>query len=229
MNTSFDTPKLNLEQQFHYDVCSRLAQLGKSSMLMALLIAGLVSVVFWNDVDRLLLAGWLAVMALSMLARALLLMSFWRMQVTQPRLRTWMRGYLFFLYVSAACWGSLPLLEVFQSEEWARSLLVFIGAGMSSGGVASLYPLLFAALPYILLIMLPMMIVLAQGPDPSLLMMAVMAGLYTVTLVRTVFLLNGTSNQAIRQDIENRELFRFLKKTRGAERAEIEGVTEWAI
>ena len=93
----------------------------------------------------------------------------------------------------------------------------------------SLYPLLYAAIPYILIVMLPLMIVLAQGPQLSLIVMAIMAGLFSISLVRSSFVLNKASNLAIRKDLENKELFKFLKKTRGAELNDIEDNGDWVI
>lgn len=211
--------ELNIDQLFYYAVVDRIAQLGKSSLLMSTAIALLVCAALWEQVEQAVLLTWIGVILGSMLIRAALIVRFWRMEVNNSGLRSWIRIYVFFICLSAACWGFLPFLQVFETTEWSRSFLTFVAAGMSSGGLASLYPLLYASIPYILIIMIPLMIVLAAGPEPSVIIMGVMAALYTIMLVRSTFVLNRSSNQAIRQEIENKELFKFLKRTRGEQAA----------
>ena len=214
MSASNKHNELNLDQLFYYAVIDRLAHLGKSSMLMSAIIALLVCAALWEQVEKPVLSIWLGLVLACLLIRAALIIQFWRMNISDSCLRSWIRKYVFFICLSAACWGFLPFLQAFQTTDWARSLLIFVAAGMSSGGLASLYPLIYASIPYILIIMIPLMIVLAGGPDPSLIIMGIMSALYTIMLVRSTFVLNRSSNHAIRQDIENKELFKFLKKTR---------------
>jgi len=214
VTTSDKHNDLNLDQLFYYAVIDRLAHLGKSSMLMSTIIAVLVCAALWEQVEKPVLLSWIGIILGCVVIRAALIMNFWRMNISDSRLRSWIRKYVFFICLSAACWGFLPFLQVFETTDWAKSFLVFVAAGMSSGGLASLYPLVYASIPYILIIMIPLMIVLAGGPEPSEIIMGVMAALYTIMLVRSTFVLNRSSNQAIRQEIENRELFKFLKRTR---------------
>ena len=222
MSASDKHSDFNLDLLFYYAVVDRLAHLGKSSMLMSTIIALLVCAALWEQAEKPVLLIWIGIILGCVAIRAALIMSFWRMNINDSCLRSWIRKYVFFICLSAACWGFLPFFEAFRTTDWTKSFLIFVAAGMSSGGLASLYPLLYASIPYILIIMIPLMIVLAGGPEPSVIIMGVMAALYTIMLVRSTFVLNRSSNQAIRQEIENKELFKFLKRTRSEQLGDFE-------
>ena len=215
--------QLKLDELFYYKIIDRLAHQGKTSMATTVVTALLVCVVFWGRVEMWLLVTWIVALLTTVLIRAALIRQFWQMDLEKSCLSCWARRYVFLIYCSASCWGFLPLLDIFSSQDWARSFLIFVAAGTSSGGMVGLYPLLSAAVPYVLIVLLPMIIVLAQGPQLSLIVMAIMGSFYCISLVRSTFVLNKASHETIRKELENKELFKFLKKTRGMEINDIDG------
>jgi YaiO family outer membrane protein len=208
---------LDLEQMFDYNIVNQFVHLGRFSLLMSVLVAVLVYLVFRVHVEPVLLNLWALMILVSTFLRAALIVWFWRMEIERQKLRSWMIAYLGLIYVSAACWGSLPLFAVFQTTDWIKSFIYLVLAGMSAGGIVSLYPLLMAAIPYILIVLAPILVVTSSVEDPVFTIMAIMTGLYIVVLVRSAFVLNHYSNQAIRLELENKKLFKFLSDAREAE------------
>ena len=217
MTTADKNKSLDMNFLFYYGITNRLAHIGQSSMIISLLAGAMVYFIFQGQVSALLLNAWLGILIVFSLIRYLLIIRFWRMDATASNIRSWLRRYCLFVYASASCWGVLPLAEIFQTSDWARTFVVFVLTGISAGGMASLYPVLRAAIPYILIILLPLLYAMAGEENIDKILMAVMCGFYIIMLVRSTYVLNFNSNKAIRLDIENKELFRFLKKTHGPE------------
>ncbi|MBT8147170.1 MAG: hypothetical protein KJN90_09970, partial [Gammaproteobacteria bacterium] len=137
--------QLKLDELYYYKVIDRLAHLSKSSMFTSVVVALLVCTVFWGRVETWILAAWIVTLLITILVRAALIRRFWRLDLENSCLRCWARRYVILIYCSAACWGFLPFLDIFSSQDWARSFLIFVAAGTSSGGMVSLHPLLNAA------------------------------------------------------------------------------------
>lgn len=208
-------PELDLKARIQYEKLDTLASNGKASFLISIVNAVIVYFTLRDIAEEIVLYLWLAAVVLLAILRSVMVLIFNRLSRDSKHLALWTVIYILFVCGSAICWGVLPLWNLFFQAPWTESFIVFLIAGMSAGGLVSLYPSLAAAVPYQLCILLPLIYVLASSGVPSHTAMAILASLYLVLLVRSTYALNQSANATIRLEMENNELFKFLLKARG--------------
>ena len=206
--------EMDLDEQIDYSVLENLAAMGPGTLGVSVLNAALVYWALWNTSSRVAMTVWLMFIVAIILARFLLVLIFWRTKRHKLRQRTWKALYLVCIYTTAIGWGMLPFTNAFVEESWAWGLIVFVMAGMSAGGVVSLYIKLSAVIPYLLFILMPMIFVFSQGRQPADLYMAVLNGFYLLVLIRAAFHLNHLAMRTLRLDAEHQKLLDFLIEAR---------------
>lgn len=202
--------ELDINSTYFYEIVARLARLGRASFLLSLINGFLAYYVLRSVIDAPVLNIWLISLVLVTAARALMISVFWRIGAADFKLKIWIAFYLILVYASAFCWGVFPLFDAFQQESWAEVFIVFLIAGMSAGGLVSLYPLMSAAIPYFVIILMPLVLTLGTGTREADFAMAIFGCLYLIFLLRSAYLLNYSAKKSIRLEIENEKLFDFL-------------------
>jgi PAS domain-containing protein len=172
----------------------------------------LVFLVLEEYVPHLELILWLIAMVGITLTRLFIVNTFWSRQPDPRRLNTYKNLLLLGTHSSALVWGVLILIPGEYRLDWIEAFIAFVIAGMSAGALLSLAPLLSAAIPYLLLILMPLAIFFYQQSDFPHFAMGLMATFYLILLVRLVFSNHQLLAATLRQDIENRNLFRFLEQ-----------------
>jgi hypothetical protein len=205
---------LTIDEKLKYESTKMLAELGRASFLVSIVNAVIVYLVFRGLNAQWLMTGWLAAVVLVSLIRTFMVSRFLQMDENDPRHSRWLATYLIAVYFTGACWGILPLLPMFDATSWSQAFIIFTVSGMSAGALVSLYPLRKAAIPYLILVVAPLITVLAQSPQAETLAMALLASLYLLLLVRSAYILNAAANKTLRLELQNEELFEFLVATR---------------
>lgn len=212
MNNKAKQPdaELDINSKIIYEIGERLARLGRSSFLLSLINGFLAYYVLMTVVEPMVLNLWLGALVLVTVSRAMMVSLFWRIEQSGFQFKLWLNLYLLLVYVSAVCWGVLPFFEAFQGEEWTEVFIVFLISGMSAGGLVSLYPMLRAAVPYFVIILMPLILTLGSGSRQADFAMSIFGCLYLIFLIRSAYLLNYSARKSIRLEIENEKLFDFL-------------------
>ena len=219
-----DHEDIDLKASIRYETLSTLARFGRASFMFSIINALLAYYVLRDIAEPIILNIWLASLVATICIRMFLVALFWRLDKQGQRYSFWITLYLICIYLAGICWGIFPLLNFFQSTDWSETFIVFLIAGMSAGGMTSLYPLLVAAIPYQIFILMPLIITLGSSEQPSQIAMGIFAGLYLIFLIRTSYLLNHSVKRTIRLEIENETLFDFLSTAnRNPQTGEISG------
>lgn len=213
-NPDYSDSELDLKASIEYETLKTLSANGASSFLISIINALIVFATLRSVESESVLSIWLGAIVLISILRSIMVGIFQRLKKDLKKLRRWLRVYLIFIYASGICWGILPLLGVFYLAPWTETFIVFIIAGMSAGGLISLYPSLLAAIPYHVLMLGPLIFVLSSSGAPAHSAMALLASLYLILLVRSTFTLNRSATDTISLEMENNELFKFLLKVR---------------
>ncbi len=203
-----------MKTKLRYESVKALAEQGKASFFVSLLNGLIVLYVLHPLGNHTFLYSWFALLFFLTIVRLVMVASFFRLDEDSDFIGRWTFYYLIFVYATAFCWGGLPLSDIFYEAIWTEAFIIFTVAGMSAGALVSLYPLLSAAVPYLIIILTPMIWVMSTGNQPSDFGMAVLASLYLVLLVRSAFALNASVRKTLRLELENEELFKFLLATR---------------
>ncbi len=182
------------------------------SYSLTLINSVLVFLVLEEYVPRLELILWLVAVIVVTLFRLFIVRGFWNKKPGQQHAEFYLKMLLVGTHLSALIWGVLILVPGEYTLDWIESFIAFVLAGMSAGVLLSLSPLISAAIPYLLLILMPLTIYFYQQSDFPHFAMGLMATLYLVLLVRLVFRNHQLLADTIRQDIENRNLFTFLDR-----------------
>lgn len=205
-----------LNDKVRHEQIRTLCANGPASFLISIVNAILVFIVLRDSSEPIVLYSWTATIIILSLFRTIMVAIFWRLNENGKRYSLWTATYLLLIYGSAACWGILPLWEGFSASQTNEAFIIFVVAGMSAGGLVSLYSLLQAALPYLMLLTLPLVYALASSDLPAHYEMATLVSLYLMLLINSTYKMNRVSERAIRLEIENGELFQFLVKTKQA-------------
>ena len=209
-NTNSQT---ELKTKFEFETLKVLAHQGQSSSFTSIVVGGIVFLVLRPVAIENFMHYWLAILTILSLMRFFLAGQYFRMEENSDRLGAWLNLYLVLIYLSGLCWGILPLTHVFRATEDSFAFVVFIVAGMSAGSLVWLYAKLSAILPYLLIMLIPLIYSLSVGSAGEQTGMAVTAGLYLVMLVRSAYTLNASARRTLQLEIQNSELFEFLLKS----------------
>ncbi len=207
---------ISLGTQIQLSQLETLVKQGPATFTVSIINAIIVYLVLRDVAVPIILWTWVSSMIAFNCLRLVMVIIFWRMPVDTSH-RNWTALYLVLVYCTGICWGTLPLFPVFSQETWVQGFIVFVIAGMSAGGIISLYVKLSAAIPYFIATILPLIFVLANGNEVHHLAMAILASLFLVLLIRTTYSLNQVVRKIIRLEIENKELLDFLVDAREAQ------------
>lgn len=202
-----------LKTKFQFESLSVLAQQGQSSFFISLANGVIVFFVINPTMESNFMTYWISALVVVSLLRFFSIRLFFQLDESSKRLGIWFNSYLVLVYLSALCWGVLPLTDEFLASEQSFAFIIFIIAGMSAGALVALYAKLNAILPYLIIILLPLIYVLSIGSAGEQLGMAMLAGLYLVMLVRSAYVLNASAQKTLQLEVQNSELFDFLLKS----------------
>lgn len=216
MSEKAAAPKLQIEikDQLRYETLKALAIQGKYSFVVTLVNAAVVFIVLEPLAGTDTMALWLAVLGTLTLVRMLMIAGFFRLQESDILTGSWQEAYVFLAYATAACWGSLPLLIEFGDPQSASSFVIFVISGMSAGALISLYAMLRVVIPYLMIILFPLLYVISSTGSEASIEMAILASFYLLLLVRSAYLMNANIQKTLRLELENKELFDFLVNAR---------------
>lgn len=217
MTETNDAQSMDLHKRIRIEVLETLASQGPPTFVISIVIALLVYIVLRREVETSLLWIWMGGVITFNVLRLMMILTFWRMDNEKNSYRVWTATYLMLVYGTGVCWGILPLFDVFYRVDWAQGFIIFVISGMSAGGLLSLYAKLTAAVPYFTVSLLPLIYALASGTEQQHYVMAILASLFLILLVRSSYYLNTLVTKTIRLEVENDELFKFLKKVRTVE------------
>jgi len=207
-------PRTEIKDKLRYETLKALAIQGKYSFVVTLINAGVVFAVLAPLVGPDTMVLWLAVLGTLTLVRMLMIAGFFRLEETDILTGSWQEAYVFLSYATAACWGALPLMIEFGETQWASSFVIFVISGMSAGALVSLYAMLRVVIPYLLIILFPLLFVISSTPAEASLQMAILVGFYLILLVRSSYIMNANTQKSLRLELENEELFDFLVNAR---------------
>jgi len=126
-----------------------------AAFVATVLNAGIATTVLWQNVDRRLLCGWLALMLAITLSRFVLVRQYHRTARTADRLPLWRQRFLLGTGLAGTAWGSAGIL-LFPSDSTVHQVfLVFILGGMAGGAIATLSADMSAFLVFFLPTLLP--------------------------------------------------------------------------
>ena len=214
--TPLTSGPVSLGTQIQLNQLETLVRQGPATFTVSIINAVIVYFVLHGVAIPIILWSWVSSVIAFNCLRLIMVIIFWRMPA-DTSYRSWTLLYLILVYCTGLCWGALPLFPVFFQQTWVQGFIVFVIAGMSAGGIISLYVKLSAAIPYFIATILPLVIVLANGEQLHHLAMAILAALFLVLLIRTTYSLNAVVRKIIRLEIENKELLDFLVDAREAQ------------
>ena len=206
--------ELDLKARIRYETLRTMSENGVTSFLVSVINAIIVYVALYDVAEKLVLNLWLAAIVIISILRSIMIVIFHRLDRDGSRFEWWLIVYSLLVYGSGICWGILPLWDIFFMANWTEAFIVFLIAGMSAGGLVSLYPSLAAAIPYQLCILSPLIYVLASSGEPAHLAMTLLVCMFLMLLVRSTYTLNRAASASIRLEMENNELFKFLLRAK---------------
>jgi len=184
------------------------------SYTVTLINAVLVMLVLDDYVPGIELLIWLITIILITLLRLVLVSAYWNAKHPYDRITLYKNMHLVGVYATAVLWGVLIYIPGQHSEFWIESFIAVVIAGMTTGAVLALAPLLSAVLPYLLLVLLPVAGFFFLSGDFRHFAMGLMVTFYLLLLTRLVFINHKMLTETIRQEIDTRTMFQFLEKAK---------------
>jgi len=205
-------------ETIEYKVRTRLIELlfrnAPLSYTVTLINAVLVMLVLDDYVPGIELLIWLITIILITLLRLVLVSAYWNAKHPYDQITFYKNMHLVGVYATAVLWGVLIYIPGQHSEFWIESFIAVVIAGMTTGAVLALSPLLSAVLPYLLLILLPVAGFFFLSGDFRHFAMGLMVTFYLLLLTQLVFRNHKMLAETIRQEIEAKTMFQFLEKAK---------------
>ncbi len=184
------------------------------SYSMQTALAILVYVLLQDHLDNFYLSVWMFSLILITLLRVIIVGLFWDCHRQSENTNYYKNIYLILLCLNALVWGLLIFIPKISLMKGIVSFISFVIAGVSAGALMTLSPLLLAAIPFLLGMLLPFMFYMVNQEQTTYLAMGLMSGLYLMLLIKTSIDINKMLRTSHQVDLENNNLFQFLKNAK---------------
>ena len=114
--------------KFRTDQIRILQQQVKTELLASIVIAAIISTIFWQLTPPNLMLGWTMTIILSVGVRSLFITGM-KMESTSDQSRIWGGEYVFGSVVSGTCWGALGIIAAVYGEQSHQIFVMFVLAG----------------------------------------------------------------------------------------------------
>lgn len=178
------------------------------------IIAATAFMILKDVVEQNHLIVWIATLVIITLGRTIFVSLYWERRRHCKPVGYCLNAYLLLLYLNAATWGMLIYIPMTTVKIGILSFISFVVAGLSAGALTSLSALLRAAIPYLLLVLLPVLIFFVMREEARYIAMAAIVGLYIFLLIYTSININKMLRNALKIDSENDILYSFLKQSK---------------
>lgn len=191
----------------------RVEQNASLSNLVSLAVAVLLAILLWRNSSSDIVLYWLAYMALISTVRILMQYIYSRDESHELVYDIFGYWYLAAILLTAVGWGACGLL-LFPEDHAANQIAVgFVLAGMASGGVTVMAPILKLYYLYLFLVIAPMSVrFFTMGEDYS--MLAFMTLLYMLIMVMIGTRIHKSILSSLELRFHNESLIKFMSQAR---------------
>jgi signal transduction histidine kinase len=187
------------------------APMGAAASLLA---APLLALVVWDSFPHPVLAGWLVLLAITVLVRLALTVAFRRCPDPGATAERWIRRYAWACAASGLCWGGCVILLALSSSPIYDAFIALMLGGVLMGGVFTLSPLFSVYLAYALPLGLPPVLWLLLQDDLMHVAMGAGGVLYLLLALGTARRFHRTLNHSLRLAAENLNLAQSFAKAK---------------
>ncbi len=191
----------------------RVEQNASLSNIVSLVVSLVVAFILWGDVSHGLLIAWLVYMVtVSCLRHAMTLLQQKSMEYELVYDR-FGNAYLASIILTAAGWGSCGFL-LFPADASAHQLTIgFVLAGMASGGVTVMAPIIRLYYAYLVLVILPVSLKLMMMGGDYLVLSLVTIG-YMLVMVAIGTRIHKSILSSLELRFHNESLIKFMSQAR---------------
>jgi signal transduction histidine kinase/ActR/RegA family two-component response regulator len=184
---------------------------GPTGVVVTVVVASLLAYGQWKVVPHFTVVAWLAVMLLVSAARILLVRRYWRASPSDAEYGPWRAAFAIGAAMSAIGWGGAGIVLYPAARSMNEVFLVFVLGGMMLGAASQLAARPEAFLSFLIPTgALPALRLASEG-DQEHLMMALLAGLFTVATVTTTWRFHRTIESSLQLGFENQHLVESLQ------------------
>jgi signal transduction histidine kinase/CheY-like chemotaxis protein len=182
-----------------------------TGVLITIAVAFLLAYCQWDVVPHLTVVVWLLYMLLTCLARFLVVRRFWRASPGDDEASQWSMAYSLSAGLSAAGWGAAGIALYPETRSMNEIFLIFVLGGVMLGAASLLAARPEAFLTFLIPTGLLPAIRLASEGDREHLIMALLAGLFTVATLTTTWRFHRTIESSLQLGFENQDLIENLR------------------
>ena len=195
--------------EYRADQVQQLNQQVQAELIISILIAGIVSAVFWKLAPPALLLGWTIAIIIAVGGRSLFI-STKNSEDSVDNINVWGRQYVTAATISGICWGSLGVIAVVFGELPQQIFTLFVLAGISLTAYISMQssPLTIAA--FIIPALLPITAWFIYQGERLQLALAAMSVLYALLMLSSSRTTRNILAKSFSLGSHNTELIRKL-------------------
>jgi signal transduction histidine kinase/ActR/RegA family two-component response regulator len=182
-----------------------------TGIVVTIAVAFLLAYCQWDVVPHLTVVVWLLCLLLTCLARFLVVRRFRRASPSDDESGRWSMEYALAAGLSAAAWGAAGIVLYPAVRSTNEIFLIFVLGGIMLGAASLLAARPEAFLTFLIPTGLLPAIRLASEGDREHLIMALLAGLFTVATVTTTWRFHRTIESSLQLGFENQDLIESLK------------------
>jgi len=165
---------------------------------LTVLVAILITVVFWGVRPAWLILSWLVLYLAVSVARLMLTRAYWRAPLAQRYRDGWYRGFCLLSCAAGAVWGVTPWLLFDSTVAAQQTLAGFMISGLAAGGVVNLSSRWQCSWMFLIPTLLPFSLWFAFSDAP--LSMAI--ALFVLLLLAAMMVMSVQRSRAVRTQIQ---------------------------
>jgi diguanylate cyclase (GGDEF)-like protein/PAS domain S-box-containing protein len=201
--------------QFRADHIQLLYQQVQTELIISMLVAVIVSTVFWNLAPPALLLGWTIAIILSVGGRSLFI-SGRSSEDNLDAVSVWGQQYVTGAMLTGICWGALGIIAVIYGELVHQIFSLVVLAGISLTAYVSMQSSPKTMAAFILPAMIPTMAWFFYLGGTLHLALGMLSGLFTIVMLNSARAMRNILTKSFNLGSHNTELIKKLVVTREA-------------
>ena len=154
---------------------------------------------------------WISVLILIGISRILVVKLFWKYQVDKKDTAFIKHTYLLLVYITAMVWGTLIFIQPDIYLSWHLLFILIVILSVSVSVSIALSYLLAASIPFVLLMIVPLICFIFQHGGPPNITMSLILIFYLILLIRNSISFNRLVVDGYKTTLETYDVFKFLK------------------
>ena len=188
----------------------------KTLLIGIVVTATILTVIFYNSVDNIVLFSWLGGILLLTLTRYFVFRQFHSRERSDADVLRWGKIFTFFMFLSGCSWGAASLLFFNPEDSTEVLILTMVQTSMMVASLASMSAVLASYYSFAIPVGLALMYVFMSAGSSEFFLFGALAGIFFAIQLSSAKVTNRTLNQTVSLRFQNLDLIEQLEEEKSS-------------